>query len=126
MFLTNHLKVIQMNDYLGWALGSDIPATYVHLSGRDTEKALERLYGIKKDDEEEELTKLKPVDCPRCKVPNPPNNKFCGKCSAPLSLIVAMEMEDSKAYDKRELSVLLDDAEVRDLLIKKMVELNRV
>ena len=115
-----------MNDYLGWVQGSNIPTTYVHLSGRDTDKPLERLYGIKKSDEEEELTKFKPVECPRCKVPNPPTNKFCGKCSAPLSLKVAMEMEDSKAQDKRELSILMDDAEVRDILIKKMVELNRV
>lgn len=45
-FLASHLTEFQMNDYLGWVQGSGMPATYVHLSGRDTDEALLRLNGI--------------------------------------------------------------------------------
>ncbi|MDD5417931.1 MAG: tyrosine-type recombinase/integrase, partial [Candidatus Nanoarchaeia archaeon] len=33
--LANKLTEAQMNMYFGWVQGSDMPATYVHLSGRD-------------------------------------------------------------------------------------------
>lgn len=44
--LANHLTEAQMNVYFGWTQGSKMPSTYVHLSGRDIDKAILRINGI--------------------------------------------------------------------------------
>ncbi|GAG38420.1 unnamed protein product, partial [marine sediment metagenome] len=45
-FLANHLTEAQMNQYLGWVRGSDMAATYVHLSGRDVDDAILKMRGL--------------------------------------------------------------------------------
>ncbi len=44
--LANYLTEQQMNVYFGWVQGSDMPAVYVHLSGRDIEGAIKRVCGL--------------------------------------------------------------------------------
>jgi len=34
-----------MCEYFGWIQGSDMPSTYVHLSGRDIDNAILRIHG---------------------------------------------------------------------------------
>lgn len=38
-FMARHLTEFQMNQYFGWIQGSDMPATYVHMSGKDVDNA---------------------------------------------------------------------------------------
>jgi tryptophan 2,3-dioxygenase len=38
--LANHLPEAQMNEYMGWMQVSEMPSTYVHLSGCDVDQAL--------------------------------------------------------------------------------------
>lgn len=44
--LANFLTEAQMNCYFGWTQGSKMASTYVHLSGRDIDKAILKLNGI--------------------------------------------------------------------------------
>jgi site-specific recombinase XerD len=44
--LADKLTEAQMKILFGWAGNSDVPSVYVHLSGRDVEEALLRIYGI--------------------------------------------------------------------------------
>lgn len=92
-YLAKFLTEAQMNEYLGWVQGSDMPRTYVHLSGRDVDSALLKLYGIKHEDKKE--IEEKPKRCPRCKEYNT-GNKFCGKCSLPLDLETAISIDQAK------------------------------
>jgi integrase/recombinase XerD len=46
--LADKLTEQQMKIYFGWAGGSDMASVYVHLSGRDVEDAILRLYGIER------------------------------------------------------------------------------
>jgi integrase len=41
--LANHLTEFQMNHYFGWTQGSNMPSTYVHLSGKDLDEAILRV-----------------------------------------------------------------------------------
>jgi integrase len=41
--LANHLTEFQMNHYFGWTQGSTMPSTYVHLTGKDLDKAILKL-----------------------------------------------------------------------------------
>ncbi|MBN2517730.1 MAG: tyrosine-type recombinase/integrase [Candidatus Altiarchaeota archaeon] len=44
--LADKLTEHQLRVYFGWSGRSDVPSIYVHLSGRDVEEAILRLYGI--------------------------------------------------------------------------------
>ena len=43
--LADHLTEAQMNEYLGWVQSPKMTSIYVHLSGRDVDKALLKLHG---------------------------------------------------------------------------------
>ena len=59
-YLASHLTEAQMKHYFGWTQASDMAAVYVHMSGRDVDDALYRLYGIDED------PKHKPRDFIEC------------------------------------------------------------
>jgi len=93
--LANDLTEAQMCEYFGWVQGSDQPATYVHLSGRDIDKEILNLHGIKTEDQEEE----KPKRCHVCGKINPPSEDYCRNCMRPLS------REAAEKADKAEESM---------------------
>lgn len=70
--LANKLTEAQLREYFGWVQGSDQPATYVCLSGRDTENASLQLHDLKKEEKSEEE---ETVECPRCEYRNPQQRK---------------------------------------------------
>ena len=61
--LANHLT--EASDVrVFWVQGSDSPRIYVHLSGRDIDWAISRIYGL--EEEEQKDAEVKPKKCPRC------------------------------------------------------------
>ena len=78
------LTEAQMNEYLGWRQGSEMPSIYVHMSGRDVDKALPKIGGVEVD-EEEKKSEFKVRVCVRCGSSNSPASSFCGRCGLPLS-----------------------------------------
>ena len=73
-----------MCHYLGWQMGSDMPRIYVHLSGRDIDKAIyNKVYGFETDEKREEEL-LRPAICPRCKENCGPTTEYCYRCGMPL------------------------------------------
>lgn len=83
-FLANHLTESQMKEYLGWVQGSEMAAVYVHLSGRDIDKAILGLHGLATDDADVTKDETKPKLCPRCEETNQYTNAYCSKCGLPL------------------------------------------
>jgi site-specific recombinase XerD/ribosomal protein S27AE len=126
--LANYLTEQQMNLYFGWVQGSDIPRIYVHLSGRDIDKAINRVYGIEEEEEEKERV-AKPIKCPRCGYINAPTDRFCGRCALILDEKerLRLEMEEPKAA-KELFSAIMQDpallAELKDMiaLVEKVRE----
>ena len=130
-FLANHLTEFQMNQYFGWVQGSDMPSTYVHLSGKETDTALLKLNGIEVNENKEEQTQ-KPRICKRCDTINPALNKFCCKCGAVLDVKSAMEMEakfkeqiDARNKTDNIMNNLIKDPEVQEFLARKLEQYNR-
>ncbi len=78
--LVNYLTEAQMCEYFGWIQGSDMPRIYVHLSGRDIDKAIMRYYGLE-DEEKKKEAEAKPKKCPRCGYLNAPTDIYCGRCA---------------------------------------------
>lgn len=97
-------------------------AVYVHLSGRDVDNALLKVYGIKNDDEQKESI-FKPKECNRCQRVNQATNRFCSRCGMPLdeetkSEILKKSLERKNADDIMDR--LLEDQEFREVLLKKL------
>jgi hypothetical protein len=77
-YLANRYTEAQLCEWFGWVQGPDVPAKYVHLSGRDIDNAYYELHGLEtpeEDDEDDTVQK-----CPRCEELNEPNAAFCMRC----------------------------------------------
>lgn len=93
-YLANHLKEAQLCTWFGWVQGSDVPAKYVHLSGRDIDNAYDQMYGLYEPDEEEQKPDV--VECPRCEELNEPDAAFCMRCGQALDVDAAEEVETAE------------------------------
>jgi len=119
--LANVLTEAQMKEYLGWVGDSRMASTYVHLSGRNIDNALLKLNGIKTEDEvnnEEHILRIK--TCLRCQEVNSPTDSFCSRCGSPLDVKTAMQLHEQESRTDGLMDNLLEDPEVRGLLLSKL------
>jgi len=123
--LAKHLTEAQMNEYMGWVQGSDMPSTYVHLSGRDVDQALLKLNNIQTDEisgQEKDFTVRR---CVKCDLENPPSNKFCSRCGMILDEKAAEDMiKRNLERDKADgiMDRLIQDSEFRTMFERKLQE----
>jgi hypothetical protein len=120
--LANHLTEAQMKEFFGWTQGSNMASVYVHLSGRDVDKALLKAYGVSVAEEEKE-SRLRPRKCSRCGKVNPVTNKFCGLCGMCLDREAEMELIRRDMERRRAdeiLDRLVEDEEFRKILLDKV------
>lgn len=86
-FLATKMTEAQMKEYFGWTQGSEMAATYVHLSGRDVDNTLLALYHVT-DSNGNKLVEKEPEiqtkNCQRCKEKNSPISRYCSRCGNPL------------------------------------------
>lgn len=105
--LAKYMTEAQLCVFAGWKIGSDMPRMYVHLSGRDVDDALLKMYGMKK--EEEKQVKA-PRKCVRCGHVNEANGELCVKCGMALTLTAALEkdqeLESLKEKQRRQQETL--------------------
>jgi ribosomal protein L40E len=126
-FLASRLTEAQMNAVFGWQQGSDMPRTYVHLSGRDVDAALLQLAGVASADAQPRESILKPRVCVRCSLGNPGTARFCSRCAAPLDSAEIMKFEDDALAAGRLVTDLLQNdpllqAMVKERLKRKLME----
>ncbi|MFW5953429.1 MAG: tyrosine-type recombinase/integrase [Candidatus Natronoplasma sp.] len=136
-YMATRFTEAQMCEWFGWVQGSDVPARYTHLSGRDIDSDYARLHGIE-DEENTKEAKLIPDNCPRCDETVAREDSFCNRCGQALSVdsfdkvetseegldSIYSDMED-KVY-KRVLKALeedVEDEEIKEELKEKMPEL---
>jgi len=114
--LAKKLTEANLCKYMGWVIGSREAATYVHLSGRDTDKAILELYGIIEKEKTE--IQLKPIDCPRCGIKNDAAAKFCSGCSLGLDMNAVMQYE--KAH--QEVIKKIEDPDTMETIIEMVMK----
>ncbi len=120
--LARDLTEAEMNEYFGWVQGSDMPATYVHLSGRDVDDKILQIHGLKSKDNARE-DEMKAKECPRCKHINSPTDRFCSRCGAVLDEeeMVKLQMK-SKRLRKDFLDFAIEDPKLLPEM-KKFIEM---
>lgn len=90
--LANDMTEAQLCQWFGWVQGSDVPAKYVHLSGRDIDNAYDQLHGLYEPEDDEGGPDV--IECWRCEELEDPERRFCGKCGAPLDERAQEAQED--------------------------------
>ena len=121
-FLADHLTEFQMNQYFGWIQGSEMPSTYVHMSGKKIDSSILALNGIKSVDGHKESS-MKPRICPRCDTINSADGRFCLKCGGIMDIKTAFEIEEKKETVNNVNSVmnmLMKDKEFLDVFVAKV------
>jgi site-specific recombinase XerD len=93
--LAKVLTESQLKIYFGWTKESEVPARYVHLSGRDVDSTLLKHYGIEIEDEQS-TGELSSKECPRCKYKNPPGAMYCMHCSMPVDVKAALRVDEAR------------------------------
>jgi integrase/ribosomal protein L40E len=122
-YLASKLTEAQLKEMFGWTQSSEMAAVYVHMSGRDVDKALLKIHGLVGEETIEEEEKLKVVKCPRCGDKNSPIAKFCHKCAAPLDVRTMIEIDQARNEADALMNRLLEDPDVKGLLEKKIRQL---
>nr|WP_255334420.1 tyrosine-type recombinase/integrase [Methanosarcina sp. KYL-1] len=114
--LAQHLTEAQMEAHLGWVHGSNMPATYVHLSGKQVDDAMLRIYGMKK--KEDMLPELTSKPCPICEKINGPTSKFCTRCGHPLDQQTLQEINEIENKIPELLQLVMKSDAARELFSK--------
>jgi len=114
--LAKHLPEAVMKKYFGWTMDSKMASIYYHLSGRDVDEALLKVYGYepKKEDKSVPLR-----ICPHCGEANTFLSHFCRKCNSPLDL--SLEWKEKDEAVAKILEVLKQD----EWFVKKVTEIIR-
>jgi len=79
--LAKHLTEQELKLWGGWKSSRTVEI-YTHLSLRDLESKLLKIYGLEELEEE----KLETKKCPRCGFINTPTAMYCARCALPLTL----------------------------------------
>ncbi len=113
--LANWMTEAQMDKFFGWVLGSKIVSIYIHLSGKDIDEAILRIYGKVKESSYEQLkTKI----CPICGYENPPETEFCLRCRRSFSFKAALEIEEGE----KELLRMITPEMIEQMIQRKVEE----
>ena len=128
--LAHKFTEFQMNAYFGWVQGSNMPAIYIHISGKDLDEHILRMNGL----ETQETQKNKIVEhrrCPRCETINSVTALYCGKCAEIIdpSLELKTQIETNNSNPKAKtpfLEWLQQDPEMKNILHKKTQEFKQL
>lgn len=93
--LASRVTEAPLEAQMGWIHGSRMTQTYVHLSGRDQDKAILKAYGIEVQDDAP-IESERPLNCPRCNEPNDRIARFCWKCG----MILDKTLSDKKLQEE--------------------------
>jgi integrase/recombinase XerD len=123
-YLAVKLTESELKNFAGWVAGSEEAGTYVHLSGRDVSNSMNKIYGIKKEEREEELIK-----CWRCNWLNRKTLTSCENCG------MILNSEKSVTLDKKTkkhitlnkvMKTLLEDDLFKKFLARYLIDKNLV
>lgn len=117
--LANKFTEQQLKQFLGWTAGSNMAATYVHLSQRDIQNAVLNMHGIEPPQKINDTFKV--GRCPRCKELNPESSLYCGKCGLPLKDDFKEKLDtDIMKIDLELINAIAEHPEIAKILTEKL------
>lgn len=121
-FLASKMSEASMKQYFGWTQSSRMAATYIHMSGKDTDMAILEASGIEIEKDKPKSI-MKPKKCVKCKTVNEVTNKYCKICGLPLDKkeserLIENDLKRSQADEVMD--KLINDPEFKEMLIRKL------
>ena len=101
--LATKMTEAAMKEYFGWTQNSDMPQTYIHLSGKDIDREIMKIYGLEEEKEENKKKK-----CPRCLKNYKGSEKFCPRCGAPLDQETAMKTQEAREITNKLAKAIIE------------------
>ena len=120
LLLSNQLNEAKAKVLFGWTPDSKMLSEYSHLISRDVNQTLLEISGIKTDEPKD--VQIKPKQCPYCNTINPFDAIICQRCNNFLDPKSALEFEDLRSKFDQELSILIMDHLVQEVLLKLISE----
>jgi len=115
----NFLTEAQLKKRHGWTKDSKMAGRYTHLVNADVESAILKHYGIAQEE-----TKLKPPKiCQVCSFVNDSDSSECSNCNKPLDLKTAIEIEESKEKDVKNLKKIAEKISKRSDEQEKVIKM---
>lgn len=100
--LATELTEAAMKEYFGWTQGSDMPQTYIHLSGRDIDREIMAMYGLEDEENENEEKQ-----CNRCMKEYKGTENFCPRCGAPFNQEAARKTEKAREMTDQVIDAIM-------------------
>ena len=110
---------MELRIFAGWERNSNMPATYLHLSGSDVENKLLAKHGIIKEEDVAPKLEMMPRDCPVCKTANTFDAKFCVQCGQALDAKAAQQLQATAQPAEDGLAELID-AKLESLIEERL------
>jgi site-specific recombinase XerD/ribosomal protein S27AE len=109
----------------GWATNSRVMDRYISLNGKQVDMAFLAANGIKAEAKDESKIKIKL--CPKCRLSNPMNQFYCGRCGSPMDITIAMAEEKNKERLNEEIRRSIEDPgrsqkEIEDIVHDYLME----
>lgn len=106
----------------GYSRFSKMPQYYTHIGQEDFMQKQLRMHGLVPASKEKEAMTIK--HCDRCNASNEPMADYCMRCGYGLTDKGKGEVQKIADKPNQLISELLKDSEFKDLMVKKMTELN--
>lgn len=106
----------------GYSKFSPMPTHYSHIGQEDVNKKQLLMHGLVPSNNQSEEIKM--VLCPKCNATNEQSVDFCMRCGAALNELAKSETEKTLQKPNDLITALLKDQEFKDLMVRKMLELN--
>lgn len=110
--VANFMTQAQMTKRHGWVGDSKMPDRYVHLINADVDNALFKHHGINTTENEDKQSTA-PKICSTCEMPNPFDSELCSKCSKPLDLQTALQLDEQEKDNHESLIQKMDDMQMK-------------
>lgn len=106
--LANTMTEQQLKVFMGWQPGSNMTQVYIHLSGKDIDKATLKSYGVIL---EEDAKGDKVERCTQCNSVTSPGVQYCSICGFPLTI----EAKNNKDNIEKFTTLLMTNPEVQKM-----------
>jgi hypothetical protein len=119
------LKEHTLRQFAGWSPGSNMHLKYLHYFGNESNDSILEAYGIVTKDKNQ-LSVLKPKQCPNCDEPNKPDSKFCAKCRMVLTYDAYNETIEQKNEKDQQIEGLIKKQEQFEQMIQSLIDSGQV
>ncbi|MBN2457507.1 tyrosine-type recombinase/integrase [Candidatus Woesearchaeota archaeon] len=118
--LAQYMTEPELRIYFGWQRDSAMPSNYVHMCNKNVQNKLNKVYGLKSDEELEIKDSLFKLQKCKCGHKNSPTQVYCAECGNDLKKSIS-EKKITDAHDV--LNFGLNNPETKDKLTSLLTEI---